>query len=238
MLLAIPVLLIVAVAANFGSVRAVVSGERSIRSILLGLTHVPRPDEKEMLGFQLPADVGSEDANVALEVFLQEGVGCHTSSLFTGIAISEIDPDRIRVDFVDTTTQDGHERLNEVKMGCEQGMAVNGKVKFTVPAAGDEAGDRKGRVVYLNGGHGKEKWSPTDLFHVLDAALAEGYDGDGMSVAVDDFVRAFPQTVDRIQGQMMAEARARSEATGRPQGAMGGMPSPGAGGFGPPQPGG
>jgi len=148
LLLLIPVLLVVAIAVNFGSIIEVARGERTLKGVIYGMSkHSPL----EMAGFEVPENVGSEDAKVKLEIYLRGGDPCHVGSAIKGEAVGNmIDLQRMRIVYRDTGTADGLKHFQEVKLGCEQGIAVNGKVKFELPAPD---GKGKKRVVYLTGEH-------------------------------------------------------------------------------------
>lgn len=148
LLLLIPVLLVVAVAVNFATITEVARGERTLKGVVYG---VSKQSGADMAGFKVPDSVGAEDAKVKVEIFLRGGDGCHAMTAIKGEALGHVvDPQRVRIVFRDTAQAEALKRFQEVKLGCDQGIAVNGKVKFELPAPG---GKGKKRVVYLTGDH-------------------------------------------------------------------------------------
>lgn len=132
LLLLLPLLLLVAVAVNWKPISAIARGEKTFKSVLMGKMIDPNAG---LENWTMPADIGADDAKVVVEVLLRQGDPCHVDMVYFGQSIGTVEPARIRVDFVDTATEAGQKRFTELKLGCEQGMAINGKTKFKLPAA-------------------------------------------------------------------------------------------------------
>ena len=94
----------------------------------------------------------------------------------------------------------------KAKLGCDQGMTVNGKVKFTVPNH-DPTAKKKEQTVYLTGAHDM-KWRMPDLYTILDRELKAAYKGKGLSMKEDVFL----QRIDAARQVAMDTARAKADA--------------------------
>lgn len=198
------VLLVVAVAVNYRSVMEIIRGERTLKGVIYGLT---RGGDTDFAGFDMPDDVGSEDAKVRVEVFLRAGDPCHIESVFLGQALGLVDPERILVDFQDTSDAEVLKRFAELKIGCEQGMAVNGKTKFKVPMT-DESGKKTEKTVYFTAeGH----YTLPELHAVLDKELKETYDGEGLARGPDEFVERLPADIKRLREEALEAAKQKQQ---------------------------
>ena len=207
MLVLVVVLFIVAVAVNFGTIMEIARGERTLKGVVYGMTQV---GDEELADFQVPPDMGAEDALVTIEVFLRGGDPCHVPTVLLGEALGGIDPERIRIDFQDTSTPKALQRFTEVKLGCDQGLAVNGETKFTVPGT-DESGKEKERTLYLTGDGG---WGMPDLHAILDTVLKESYEGVGMRMGAEEFAEALRAGRERALERHKEEAKAREAEEG------------------------
>lgn len=202
LLLLVVVLLIVAVAVNFGTIMQVARGERTLKGVIYGMAH---GGEEELANFQVPPDMGAEDALVTVEVFLRGGDPCHVPTVLLGEALGGIDPERIRIAFRDTGTQEGLDRFTEIRLGCDQGFAVNGETKFEVVGT-DESGEERERTLYLTFDGG---WGMPDLHAIFDDALKEAYEGAGMKMGVDEFAQIVDEGRDRALERHKQEANAK-----------------------------
>lgn len=201
------VLLVVAVLVNLSTILQIARGERSFKSVIYG-----RADKSasEFGVVPVPQDMGSKEAKVTIEVFLRGGDSCHAPTVFLGQSLGEIDPERIRIDFQNTVEPEARKRWQEAKLGCDQGIAVNGKTKYTVPSSDPKAG-RKEKVVYLAGGH-EQKWSMDELWYILDKELKLAYDGKGMKMEAAEFARRVEEAQKKIMENARAAAKARKES--------------------------
>ncbi len=207
LLMALPILLLVAILANWQDVRAIARGERTLKGIIYGRT---RSAEYDLEGWDVPGPIGAEDAKVVIEVFLCAGDSCHVDSLFLGQALGTIDPERIRVVWQDTSTPEGVKRFAEMHLGCEQGLAVDGKTKFVVPVTDPES-TRKEKTIYLTHDGG---WRMADLGLVLDHQLKEAYDGRGLPMTPEELEQQMPSLIKRFSEQALEEAKAKAAEEG------------------------
>ncbi len=190
LLILLPILLCVAVAVNWTSIVKVATGEWTLR----GVREVPGP-------------AGAEDAKVVIDIFLHGGDPCHADFLFLGQALGTVDPDRVRVVFQDTSTEEASELFKTMDLGCEQGLAVNGKTEFTIPLAVPE-GDRKDKTIFLTKDGG---WTPEDFYMVLDNELKKAYDGKGLDMTSDEMNQHLEEEVGEFRDKELELAKARRE---------------------------
>jgi len=204
LLLILPVLLIVAVVANWSDVLKVASGERSLRSIVYG-----RPDKEgfEISGWEMPKDTGSPDAKVVVEIFCIPGDPCHIATAFLGRALGSLDRERIRVKFCASRPgQPGPHRQDDLKLGCDQGLAINGKTKFSVP---DPAKPGRQKVVFTS--HKGGGMEPAILYVALDRELKAVYKGKGLGMTEAQFAAQLDAANKRFALLEEAKAKARQE---------------------------
>lgn len=204
LIMAIPVLLVVAVLVNLGSIKQVASGERSLRSIIYGIS---MGSGDGLMGWKCPPDSGSEKAKVTIEAFLAGGDPCHIQTALVGMALGKVDPERIRVKFVDARSgQEAIKRREVVRLGCDQGFAVNGKTEFQIPAP--EKGKDAKRTVFLAHNHTTGGASPMEvLYPVLDQELKRAYNGKGLSMTPEEFASKLQSSVDLARGILEAQAQ-------------------------------
>lgn len=208
LLLALPVLLVLAVVVNFGSLKDIAQGKRSIKSILYGQS----PDSESALlgGWKTPADSGAKDAKVVVEVFLIGGEPCHIETAFMGQALGTVDPKRVRVKFVDAASDKvAIERREKVKLGCDQGVAINGKTEFKIP---DPVSPGKKKTVFTAHQHGGPGGAGVSLRPILDQELKAAYHGKGLGLTQEQFDLKIRDEVTRLHDAALAAAKANKEA--------------------------
>ncbi len=204
LLILLPILLCVAVAVNWTSIVKVATGEWTLRGVLLGMASEITED---LVGWEVPGPAGAEDAKVVIDIFLHGGDPCHADFLFLGQALGTVDPDRVRVVFQDTSTEEAGELFKTMDLGCEQGLAVNGKTEFTIPLAVPE-GDRKDKTIFLTKDGG---WTPEDFYMVLDNELKKAYDGKGLDMTSDEMNQHLEEEVGEFRDKELELAKARRE---------------------------
>ncbi|NSW56662.1 MAG: hypothetical protein HPY44_11645 [Armatimonadetes bacterium] len=229
LLLLIPLLLVVAVAVNWPDISAIARGEKTLKGVIMGRT---TNASAAMEGWKLPEDMGAEDAKVTVEIFLHQGDACHVDFLYLGQSLGTVEPERLRVDFVDTGSEAGRKRFSELSVGCEQGMAINGKTKFKLPprkpkpGAATDAGQAatqtnmrgsapteqepgKERTLYLTLDGG---WDMADLHHMLNGELEAAYDGKGLKMTPEEFETHVTAKREEFRTKLEEEMKARKEA--------------------------
>jgi len=205
LLLALPVLLVVAAAANWSSIAKIASGEKSLRSVIYGFTEGHNTD---VAGWKLPSNMGDGKARVTVEVFVMPGDPCHFDTVALGQALGTLDPQRIRVKFSGAMPGSADAtRRDKLKLGCDQGLAINGKTEFAVP---DPARPGKKKTLFLTPkGQGL---SLDNLYVVLGRELATAYQGKGLAMTGEGFALQVQNEMTQRREAAIAEAKARQEA--------------------------
>lgn len=201
LLLALPILLLVALAANWSNVMQVARGEKNLKSIIYGKGG---KGTAQVAGWTLPPTMGAETAKVKIEVFLIPGDPCHHETALLGQALGTLDPKRIRVQFTGSPPGSKEaDRRDQLKLGCEQGLAVNGKTEFKVP---DPARPGKKATLFMTPeGRGL---GLDNLYAVLNAELAAAYKGKGLGMTRE----GFQLHLDNEKKQRLEEALAKQQA--------------------------
>ena len=207
LLLALPVLLALAVVVNLSSLTEIVKGKRNLKSILYGMN--TDSDIATLAGWKTPADSGAKDAKVVVEVFLIGGESCHVDTAFMGQALGTLDPKRIRVKFVDGASgKAALERREKVKLGCDQGVAINGKTEFRIP---DPAKPGKQKTVFTAHEHGGAGGPAVSLQPILDQELKAAYHGKGLALTQEQFDQKIKDESTRLREAALAEAKKEAE---------------------------
>ncbi|MBU0608773.1 MAG: hypothetical protein KKI08_12875 [Armatimonadetes bacterium] len=201
----LPILLVLAVAANWSDISKIVRGERSFRSIIYGRNE---DLSSSISGWTMPSDTGAADAKVTIEIFLIAGDSCHIDSACLGHSLGTLDPKRMRIKFVNSVPGSaGSERSQQLKLGCDQGLAINGKTKFTLP---DPAKPGKQKTVLTS--HNGGGLDTPALYALLDRALKDAYKGKGLGMTQEEFAARLQEASEQFVAQAEADAKARAEA--------------------------
>lgn len=230
LLLAVPLLLVVAAAVNWPDISSIIKGEKTLKGVIMGRT---TNASAAMEGWKLPEDMGSEDAKVTVEILLHQGDACHVDFLYLGQSLGTVEPERLRVEFVDTGSETGRKRFSDLSVGCEQGMAINGKTKFKLPprkakpvaatdsgqvamqtnmrgAAPADQDPGKERTMYLTLDGG---WDMADLHYMLNGELKAAYDGKGLKMTPEEFETHVTAKREEFKTKLEEEMKARKEAS-------------------------
>ncbi|HIE51672.1 MAG TPA: hypothetical protein EYP85_07910 [Armatimonadetes bacterium] len=113
--------------------------------------------------------IGSEEAKVKIELFLEADNPCHreTWELFTKLA--QAAPDRIRLELLDTGSPEGEQLAEQI--GCQTGVRINGQQEFEIEEGGEKI------TVELHGPVGMGI-APEMLKAVLEQELRKQYGSD------------------------------------------------------------
>jgi hypothetical protein len=177
------VMLVIAAVVNLNDLRAIASGRKTFKSVLYGKNlALMRPT------FAFPEPLGPEGAKVKAQVFCQEGNGCHEPLVLLWMAVGQLEPKRVRVEFNSPATMLAQGK-QPVEMACEAQVLINGDRKF-------EVGEGKSKhTFYLTGpmpgpphgmapdspgaaasGHG---WNLGDVAAVVNQYIKKQYKQDG-----------------------------------------------------------
>lgn len=80
--------------------------------------------------------VGSPNAKVRIKLFVQSMNPCHAATVDLLKKVAEALPKRIRVEFLDTMTQEGFEARQRAAIACEVGLLINDQKTVKVPYQG------------------------------------------------------------------------------------------------------
>lgn len=200
MLAVAAVMLVVAVAVNWKSIKQVAKGDRTVAQIIEGRRPTTGMDGMGHSGepFNFPEPSGPEDAKVTVWVGAHENDGCQKPLVDLWASIGELEPERIRVEYYnpfELPQVDGQ----PVELGCESGAVVNGKIKFEL-GEGEEA-----RVIYTTGPPGIHDWTSAHLAEVLNGEVEAAYGepgtltGEAIEKAMHEAGAAIPATEEMIE---------------------------------------
>jgi hypothetical protein len=219
LLLLVPVLLAVAVLANWTDIQKIMKGEKSARSILYGVSGKAKGGTG---GWKLPPNSGAPNARVKIEVFVTEGDSCQSGTAFLGRALGTVDPKRVKVEFVNGLTgAKAAARREAVKLGCEQGLAINGKTEFKIPSA--QPGG-KPETVFLTQ-HATGGMSLPKLYAMVNQEVKAAYHGKGLAMTAAEFETKVTAEVGHAKDIAAAQGSSAGK-TGPPPGSRGPMSPP------------
>ncbi|MGQ9730007.1 MAG: hypothetical protein ACUVX8_01920 [Candidatus Zipacnadales bacterium] len=191
LLLVALLLLALAVVVNLKDIRAIAAGEKTFKSVLYG--KVPAGQLMEQ-SFKFPEPSGPENAKVKIWVLAQEGNSCHEPLIPIWMAVGDLEPKRVRVEFYNTHAAPLREDGTRVEVGCDAGVVINGENKFEVGK-----GEQK-RTIYLTGptpavmgdqfppegapnpsppDSGPQGWTYEDVVSIVNAEIAKAYGKPG-----------------------------------------------------------
>lgn len=114
--------------------------------------------------FALPKNSGPTDAPVKLEVFINNSNTCHQGSLTTFDDMSKVYGKLLRVEWLATNNPQAAARADKLKIGCEAGLVIDGKIECQVEKNGGKA------LVSFRGPAG-EKYQMSDVYLVINTEL-------------------------------------------------------------------
>lgn len=76
------------------------------------------------------APLGSEKAKVRIRVFAGFQNHCHALTMDTFEALGKAAPELLRVEFVNTNSEEGRRAAQQAKVNCEAGLLINGRQRF------------------------------------------------------------------------------------------------------------
>jgi hypothetical protein len=130
----------------------------------------------------LPPPVGAPDAKVRLQAFVASGNPCHEATIATLRAAAEALPNRIRLEFVDTYSNEGQQAAAAAGIHCMSGLLINSKRNL-------EYQDKDGKM------HGVEFSGPLSMLSADVLPLVLAYElrsqyGDAVSQSEIDTLTA------------------------------------------------
>lgn len=125
----------------------------------------PRKGHGGPAAFALPKNSGPATAPVKLEVFLDNSNSCHQSSLDGISGLREAYGTLLRIEWCSTSDPKMSVRADKLALGCEAGLAINGKVEYQVSRNG-------GKMLVKFRGPTGEKYRLEDVYAAINQLLA------------------------------------------------------------------
>jgi hypothetical protein len=114
--------------------------------------------------FALPKSIGVPTAPVKVEIFINNMNSCHQGSVAPMEKVGKIYGGLTRVEWYGTTDPAVSARADKLKIGCEAGLVINGKIERQV--------DRNGGKVLLSfRGPAGDKYKMEDVYKVINSEL-------------------------------------------------------------------
>lgn len=99
----------------------------------------PKTTGPEKKAFNLPKPTGPTTAPVHLEVFLDATNECHEDNVTALDGIPKLYGKLVRVEWLDTNNPKVADRAAKLRIGCDAGLAINGKTSVEVNRMGGKA---------------------------------------------------------------------------------------------------
>jgi len=198
--LVIPLLLL-GLAANYEELARALRGETTVRE---ALSADPRAGLMPDITVAIPEDRGARDAKVRLEVFLVRtgACTCHVETAALGEAMAAVDPNRLRVAFLDLADAATEKRMKALgaPLPCA-GFAINARYKFRVPTS--LPGREKTREVDFLAAD--RNWTFEDVYEAWAQEYRAAY-GKPPAMTRDVFVKRVSAKVQPAYEAAMANA--------------------------------
>lgn len=122
-------------------------------------------DKPAQVFFELPPNSGPQNAPVKLEIFVNNGNSCH--SVNKGLAeIHQVYGDLLRVEWLSMTDPNITKRSDDLSIGCEAGLVINGKIEMEITRDGGKA------LVSFRGLAG-DKYKVPDVYAAINTVLVD-----------------------------------------------------------------
>jgi hypothetical protein len=126
--------------------------------------NAPKSTGKHAAAFALPANAGPLTAPVKLEIFVNDTNSCHSSSIAPITELQKAYGNVLRVEWYSVSDPKVSARADKLKVGCEAGLLVNGKIERQVIRNG-------GKVLISFRGPAGEKYKMEDVYMALNQDL-------------------------------------------------------------------
>ena len=124
----------------------------------------PSEGHKGPAAFALPPHSGPQTAVVKLEVFINNSNSCHEASVTPMKDLQKVYGNLVRTEWFSTNDPKVSARADALKIGCEAGLAVDGKTEAQVERDG-------GKVLVNFRGPAGDKYQIEDLYRVVNNEL-------------------------------------------------------------------
>lgn len=115
--------------------------------------------------FELPPNSGPQNAPVKLEIFVNNGSSCHSINKDLE-EIQAVYGDLLRVEWLSMTDPDIIKRSDDLSIGCEAGLAINGQIEMEITRDGGKA------LVPFRGLTG-DKYKVPDVYAAINKLLVD-----------------------------------------------------------------
>ncbi|MHB8996343.1 MAG: hypothetical protein ACYC63_13950 [Armatimonadota bacterium] len=129
--------------------------------------------------FPLPKSTGATTAPVKVEIFINNTNSCHQGSVAPMEKMGKVYGSLMRLEWYGSTDPAVSARADKLKIGCEAGLVINGKIERQV--------DRNGGKVLLSfRGPAGDKYKMEDVYKVINSELkAKGKKPPAAAVAAE-----------------------------------------------------
>jgi hypothetical protein len=122
------------------------------------------PGTHAAAAFALPKSSGAPDAPVKLEIFVNDANSCHEVSVGVLGDLQKTYGKLLRSEWYTTSDPKASARADKLKIGCEAGLVINGKIEAMVERDGGKA------LVSFRGPVG-DKYKVEDVYRATNLAL-------------------------------------------------------------------
>ncbi|MGE5530788.1 MAG: hypothetical protein ACM3VW_01555 [Bacteroidota bacterium] len=133
----------------------------------------------DKIAFALPKSTGVPTAPVKVEIFINNTNSCHEGSVKPMQNMGKVYGSLARVEWYGTTDPKVSARADKLKLGCEAGLVINGKIEREV--------DRNGGKVLLSfRGPAGDKYKMEDVYKAINSELrAKGKTPPAAAIAAE-----------------------------------------------------
>lgn len=125
----------------------------------------PKAEKKPgVAAFLLPKPLGPAGAPIKLEVFVDNSNACHETSLQLK-DLPRIYGNKVRIEYLNMAEAKVTERSDKLSLGCDAGIAFNGKVELMVRTA-------VGKKLLAFRGPIGDKYRPDDVYAAVNTIMA------------------------------------------------------------------
>ena len=115
---------------------------------------------------EVPPDTGPQDAPVYLEVFI-DPAACHQANVDSLREITDTYGDLVRVDWHDMSDAEVARRSDELRIGCQAAILINGEIDARIEREGGA------EIVSFKGPVNSKDFQARDLYAAINAVLEE-----------------------------------------------------------------
>lgn len=126
--------------------------------------NAPKDGHTAPAAFALPASSGPATAPAKVEVFVNSSNSCHASSVAPMQALQKTYGNLLRLEWYSVSDPKVSARADKLKIGCEAGLLVDGKIEQQVARNG-------GKVLISFRGPAGEKYKMEDIYAAVNSDL-------------------------------------------------------------------